>query len=194
MLRLPKVNGASGQAIRTMMSWQISYFTVQICAGNFAEALQVYLEAAAYQAHDKTEAAKLHSNISATLAELGEYSQAVEAANQVLKLQPSWEKGYLRKIQALISLQQYTEAIETSQQGLQRAQSTAGLSEAQQVLADLLQRSQKKRRMKQTVAEQPTSSLQHMAEQPASSLQTALSKLQTAGSCERAPSNPLDLC
>lgn len=175
------------------MSWQFSYFTVQSCAGNFAEALQVYLEAAAYQPQDKTEAAKLYSNISATLAELGEYSQAVEAANQVVKLQPSWEKGYLRKIQALINLQQYTEAIETSEQGLQRAQSTAGLSEAQQVLADLLQRTKKKRRMKQTMAEPPTSSSQHMAEQPASSLQTALSKLQTAGGCERAPSNPLDL-
>ena len=194
MLRLPKVTGAPGQAIRTMMSWQISYFTVQSCAGNFAEALQVYLEAAAYQAQDTTEAAKLHSNISATLAELGRYSQAVEAANQVVKLQPSWEKGYLRKIQALIRLQRYTEAIETSEHGLQRAQSTAGLSEAQHVLADLSQRTQKKRRMKQTAAEQPTSSLQNMAEQPASVLQTALCRLQTAGSCERAPSNPLDLC
>lgn len=194
MLRLPKVTGAPGQAIRTMVSWQDSYFTVQSCAGNFAEALQVYLEAAAYQAQDKTEAAKLHSNISATLAELGEYSQAVEAANQVVKLQPSWEKGYLRKIQALISLQLYTEAIQTSEQGLQRAQSIAGLSEAQQVLADLLQRTRKKGKLKQTVAEQPTSSLQNMAEQPASSLQTALCKLQTAGSCKSAPSNPVDLC
>ncbi|KAL0039409.1 hypothetical protein WJX79_007178 [Trebouxia sp. C0005] len=154
---------------------------VAFAQGNFAEALQVYLEAAAYQAQDKTEAAKLHSNISATLAELGEYSQAVEAANQVVKLQPSWEKGYLRKIQALISLQLYTEAIQTSEQGLQRAQSIAGLSEAQQVLADLLQRTRKKGKLKQTVAEQPTSSLQNMAEQPASSLQTALCKLQTAG-------------
>ncbi|DBB14684.1 TPA: hypothetical protein ACH3X3_004307 [Trebouxia sp. C0006] len=160
---------------------------VAFAQGNFAEALQVYLEAAAYQPQDKTEAAKLYSNISATLAELGEYSQAVEAANQVVKLQPSWEKGYLRKIQALISLQQYTEAIETSEQGLQRAQSTAGLSEAQQVLADLLQRTKKKRRMKQTMAEQPTSSSQHMAEQPASSLQIALSKLQTAGVSKALP-------
>ncbi len=27
-----------------MMSWQNSYFTVQSCAGNFTEALQVYLD------------------------------------------------------------------------------------------------------------------------------------------------------
>ncbi len=167
---------------------------MESCAGNFAGALQAYLEAAAYQPQDKTEAAKLHSNISATLAELGEYSQAVEAANQAVILRPSWEKGYLRKIKALISLQQYTEAIETSEQGLQRAQSTAGLSEAKQVLADLLQCTQKRRRLKQTVAEQPASSLQTVAEQPASSLQTALCKLQTAGICECAPSNPLHLC
>ena len=139
-------------------------------AGNFSEALQAYLDALACGPGDAEEVAKLHSNISAAYAKLEQCPQAIEAANQVVRLQPSWEKGYLRKAHALISLQQYAEAAETIEQGLHRAKSTAGLSETKQALLDLLNSTHSKKRAKQSVKQQPESSLQ-----------AAMHKLKTAG-------------
>ncbi len=141
-------------------------------AGKFDEALQTYRLAINSQPDDTEEAAKLHSNISATLSKLGNYRQAVDASNTVIGLQPSWEKGYIRKAYALISLQQYAEAAESIEQALHRVRGTAGLLEAKQVLLDITQNTQKRQKAKYEVAERPLSSLQ-----------AALSKLQTAGMC-----------
>lgn len=139
-------------------------------AGKFAVALKVYQSAVSTQAWSIEEAAKLHSNISASFAKLGQYQQAIDAAEQVLVLQPSWEKGYVRKVHALICLQQYVQAAETIEQGLLRAKDTASLLEAKQTLLELSQSIHTRKKGKHAGPEPPVSSLQ-----------AALNKLQTAG-------------
>ena len=132
--------------------------------------LTLYQLALHDEAGDKAETAKLYSNLSATSAKLGRYAAAAAEAAQVILLQPSWHKGYLRHIHALICLRQYTEAAETIEKGLSRAQDTASLLEAQETLQDLskhLQHSKKPKR--------------HVVQQPGSSLQAVSGKLQAAG-------------
>lgn len=140
-------------------------------AGKFAEAQKLYQLALQNQNDSEADAAKLHSNLSATSAKLKDYSAAVTHASKVICLQPSWHKGYLRKSHALTCLQQYKQALETIEQGLHQARDTAELLEAKHAMQDLsaaLQRSK-----------QPKRALDAM--QPASSLQAALRLLQEAG-------------
>lgn len=144
--------------------------------GNFAVALQVYQSAVSTQAWSIEEAAKLHSNISASFAKLGQYQQAIDAADQVLVLQPSWEKGYVRKVHALICLQQYVQAAEIIEQGLLRANDTANLLEAKRTLLELSQSIRTRKKGKHAGPEPPVSSLQ-----------AALNKLQTAGLSKALP-------
>lgn len=122
------------------------------------------------EAGDKAETAKLYSNLSATSAKLGRYAAAATEAAQVIQLQPSWHKGYLRRSHALISLQQYTEAAETIEQGISRAKDTASLLEAQEALQDLSKNLQHNKKPKCDVVQQP-----------GSSLQAVFGKLQAAG-------------
>ena len=142
----------------------------RIAAGRYVEALHAYSSSISSQPHDAESAAKLHSNMSAAFFKLGQYGPAVQSADRVILLQPAWEKGYVRKTHALITLEQYTEAAETIEQGLNRAKGTAGLLEAKQALQDLF--AIHRRRKKSKLAGE---------EQPASSLQAALRKLQSAG-------------
>ena len=139
-------------------------------AGNYAEALQAYQAAVSSTSSDITKAAKLHSNIAVTLSKLGQHDEAAQAADEVIALQPAWEKGYLRKAHALASLQQYTKALECIEQGLNRAKDTAELVAAQQALYELSDTTHKSKRAKHETAQQP-----------ASPLDAALSKLQSAG-------------
>ena len=135
------------------------------CAGRFVEALNYYHLALQDQGADNTDIAKLYSNLSATSAKLGRYAEAATEAAEVVRLQPSWHKGYLRRSHALICLQQYTEALETIEQGLHRARDTASLLEAKEALQDLSSKKLK----------------QHFRQQPANSLQAVLGKLKAAG-------------
>ena len=140
------------------------------CSGRFVDAHKCYQLALQEQAGDKADAAKLYSNLSATSAKLGNYAAAATEAAEVILLQPSWHKGYLRRSHALICLQQYTEAAETIEQGLYRAKDTASLLEAEEALQDLSKNLHHSRKAKR-----------HVTQQPASSLQAVLGKLQVAG-------------
>lgn len=140
------------------------------CAGRFVEALNYYHLALQDQGADNTDIAKLYSNLSATSAKLGRYAEAATEAAEVVRLQPSWHKGYLRRSHALICLQQYTEALETIEQGLHRARDTASLLEAKEALQDLSRNLQHSKKPKQ-----------HFGQQPANSLQAVLGKLKAAG-------------
>ena len=144
--------------------------SVLCVAGKYAEALQAYQAAVSSTNSDTTAAAKLHSNIAITLSKLGQHDEAARAADEVIALQPAWEKGYLRKAHALASLLQYTEAMECIEQGLHRARDTAELEAAKQALQGVSDSPHKSKRAKHETAQQP-----------ASPLDAALSKLRSAG-------------
>ena len=143
------------------------------CSGSFVDAHKCYQLALQEQAGDKADAAKLYSNLSATSAKLGNYSAAATEAAEVILLQPSWHKGYLRRSHALICMQQYTEAAEAIEQGLHRAKDIASLLEAKEALQDLSKNLQHSKKPKL-----------HVTQQPASSLQAVLGKLQAAGALQ----------
>ena len=136
--------------------------------GKFPEALQLYQTALQASAGDKLEAAKLHSNLSATCAQLGDYEAAAFHATEVIHLQPAWDKGYLRRSHALSCLQQYADAQKTLEQGIYRAKDTTNLSKAQQFLQDLQKTLQRKK-------------ARAAVQQSATPLGAALQSLQAAG-------------
>lgn len=106
-------------------------------AGDFAEALRQFELALDTAGSESTETAKLQSNISATLLELHSYDQALEAANAAITLQPTWDKAYLRKFQALVALKDFSAAMQTVNSGLKMIPSSIILKKAKQTLQEL---------------------------------------------------------
>ena len=154
----------SGTCIRAKFVCLLDY------VGNFDEALQLYRAALRDNAGSEVEEAKIRSNLSATSAKLGDYTAAVAQATEVIRLQPAWHKGYLRKSHALNCLHQYKPASETLEQGLQRAKETADLLEAKHAQQKLLHTLPQSKKTKMDAAQQQTSSLE-----------AALCQLQAAG-------------
>ena len=106
-------------------------------SGKFAEALRQFELALDACGGDSFDFAKLYSNVSAALFELHSYEQAAEAAAQAIELQPAWDKAYLRKFQALVSLKQYSAAMQAVQAGLVHDTSSISLNKAKHILQDL---------------------------------------------------------
>jgi len=69
----------------------------------------------------------LFSNRSAAFIGSKDYAKALSDAEQCIKIQSNWPKGYFRKATALISLNRYTEAVETLHAGLTVDPSNADL-------------------------------------------------------------------
>jgi len=83
-------------------------------ADKFAESLTWYVKAIQADPTDHV----LHSNRSAAHLGNKEYDKALEAAEQCIKLNGKWAKGYYRKALALISLNRNQDALATLTKGL----------------------------------------------------------------------------
>ena len=140
-------------------------------SGDFAEALRQFELALDACRSNSFEFAKLHSNVSATLFELHSYEQAVEAAGLAIELQPAWDKAYLRKFQAHVSLKQFSAAMQAIQAGLVHTPSSIALNKANLTLQEL-----------------PPSHFQPLkqarcnaSDEPVRAVETAIGKLRQAG-------------
>jgi len=83
-------------------------------AEQYSESITWYVKAIQADPTDHV----LHSNRSAAHHGNKEYEKALEAADQCIKLNPRWTKGYFRKAVALMSLNRYADAIATLKKGL----------------------------------------------------------------------------
>ncbi|PRP76398.1 stress-induced protein sti1-like protein (ISS) [Planoprotostelium fungivorum] len=83
-------------------------------AGNYEEAVKHFTTAIGHDAGNHV----LYSNRSAAYASLKNYQQALEDANQTVKIKPDWAKGYSRKGLALHYLGDLRGAIQSYEQGL----------------------------------------------------------------------------
>lgn len=92
-------------------------------AGQYSESLTWYIKAIQADPTDHV----LHSNRSAAHHGNKEYDKAVEAADQCIKINAKWPKGYYRKAVALMSLNRYDDAIATLKKGLSYDASNADL-------------------------------------------------------------------
>ncbi|CAJ0905584.1 8841_t:CDS:2 [Entrophospora sp. SA101] len=54
----------------------------------------------------------IYSNRSASYYQCSQWQEAVDDANQVIRIRADWQKGYFRKAEALVKLEKYDEAIE----------------------------------------------------------------------------------
>lgn len=73
----------------------------------------------------------LFSNRSAAHAKAGNYEEALKDAEETIKLNPTWPKGYSRKGSALSYMQKYVEAFEVYQKGLEYDPNNAALQQGQ---------------------------------------------------------------
>ncbi|KAG1847524.1 the Tpr1 domain of Hop in complex with A Hsc70 peptide [Suillus subalutaceus] len=83
----------------------------------------------------------LFSNRSAAKAGKNEWATALEDAEQCIKLNQSWSKGYARKGAALHGARRYDEAVEAFEAGLKFEDSPAlrkGLQEVKDAKVDLI--------------------------------------------------------
>ncbi|KAJ3186783.1 hypothetical protein HK101_009602 [Irineochytrium annulatum] len=83
----------------------------------------------------------LFSNRSACHASLKDYVKALEDAEETVKLNPSWAKGYSRQGAAYYGLARYKEAVDAYKAGVQlepaNAQLKKGLEDAESALAEM---------------------------------------------------------
>ncbi|CAD7938776.1 unnamed protein product [Amoebophrya sp. A120] len=77
--------------------------------GDYALAARAYHKASKHSKND-TDSGTLASNHSFTLLKLGELEEALTQAEVAIKFRPEWDKGYYRKISALIALERPEEA------------------------------------------------------------------------------------
>lgn len=105
--------------------------------GRYEEAVEHYTKAIALDPSNHV----LFSNRSAAHAKSENYSAALEDANQTVKLNPSWSKGYSRKGSALAYLGKLDEAMAAYEKGLElepgNAQLAAGLAEVKKQAEEL---------------------------------------------------------
>ncbi|KAJ3075062.1 hypothetical protein HDU98_009350 [Podochytrium sp. JEL0797] len=94
--------------------------------GKLEEALTVYKDALV---KDSTNTAVL-ANASLVLVKLGKGEIALEMAERCVALKPNWSKGWYRKGNALLHLNQPAEAAQSFQQGLQLTPDDADLKQA----------------------------------------------------------------
>lgn len=80
----------------------------------FSESIQWYNKAIAADPSDHV----LFSNRSAAHLGAKEFEKALESAEQCIKINRKWPKGYFRKGLALMSLNRFTDAINTFKEGL----------------------------------------------------------------------------
>jgi len=92
--------------------------------GNYAEAIKWYTKAI-----DESPSHIFYSNRSACYTALGELQKAVEDADQCIKLDPKWAKGYYRKGNALALLHRYNEALEALTVGNKLDPKDSGIKE-----------------------------------------------------------------
>ncbi|KAJ3003097.1 UNVERIFIED_CONTAM: hypothetical protein HDU68_005883, partial [Siphonaria sp. JEL0065] len=100
-------------------------------AGNHPVAIRFFTDAIAKDSSNHV----LYSNRSASYASIRNYSKALLDAEETVKINPSWAKGYSRKGAALHGLGEYEEAIEAYKAGLELEPGNAllkkGLEEAE---------------------------------------------------------------
>jgi len=92
-------------------------------AEKYSESITWYVKAIEADPTDHV----LHSNRSAAHAGNKEFDKALAAADQCIKLNPKWAKGYYRKAIALLALNRNDEAIATINKGLSHDPGNADL-------------------------------------------------------------------
>jgi len=102
------------------------------------DAIKCYTEAISL---DDTNAS-FFSNRSACYAEKKDWKNALDDAEKVIKLRPSWAKGYSRKGLALFMLNKMEDALECYTKGLEHDPTNAGLLEAKQSVMNKLKGNQ----------------------------------------------------
>jgi len=110
--------------------------------GNYVEAIKFYTKAIEQQQNHI-----YYSNRSACHTALGDYQKAIEDADQCIKLDSKWAKGYYRKGNALSFLSRYEEAFDVLQKGNQLDPKDTGikdkLSEVKQKVTEIKEKAQK---------------------------------------------------
>jgi len=61
----------------------------------------------------------IYSNRSAAFLKIQQYYHSLDDANTVIRMLPKWAKGYYRKGEVLCAVEQYKEAVQTYQKGLE---------------------------------------------------------------------------
>lgn len=98
-----------------------------LAAERFDEAIAHYTEAIQIDPVNHV----LYSNRSAAHAKAGNYELALKDADETIKINPTWPKGYSRKGSALSYMQKYVEAFEVYQKGLEYDPNNAALQQGQ---------------------------------------------------------------
>ncbi|KAJ3237723.1 Hsp90 cochaperone [Chytriomyces hyalinus] len=108
----------------------------EFSAGNHPVAIKFFTDAIAKDPKNHV----LYSNRSASYASMRDYTKALLDAEETVKINPTWAKGYSRKGAALHGLEEYKEAVEAYQAGLAIEPSNAllkkGLEEAEALMSD----------------------------------------------------------
>lgn len=100
----------------------------------FPEAIAAYTEAIALDPKNHV----LYSNRSAAHAKAGHYSDALKDAEETIRLNPTWPKGYSRKGSALVGQQNYLEAFEAYRKGLEYDSNNAALLQGQAEIQNIV--------------------------------------------------------
>lgn len=98
-----------------------------LAESKFEEAIAAYTEAINFDPKNHV----LYSNRSAAYAKAGNYEDALNDAEETIKINPTWPKGYSRKGSALSYLQKYVEAFEVYQKGLEYDPTNVALTQGQ---------------------------------------------------------------
>lgn len=98
-----------------------------LAADKFDDAIAAYTEAIALDPKNHV----LFSNRSAAHAKAGNYEEALKDAEETIKLNPTWPKGYSRKGSVLSYMQKYVEAFEVYQKGLELDPNNLALQQGQ---------------------------------------------------------------
>jgi len=108
--------------------------------GKFKEAIDLYTKAMKADPADAT----FYSNRCAAYVSLENYQKALEDAEQCIKLNPTWSKGYYRKGTVLMTLKRDQEAQQVFREGLKQEAGNQDLKKKLEEVTALLSRVPKK--------------------------------------------------
>lgn len=100
----------------------------------FSDAIAAYSEAIALDPTNHV----LYSNRSAAHAKAGSYEAALKDAEETVRLNPKWPKGYSRKGSALVGMQNYIEAFDAYRSGLEFDPNNAALLQGQAEIQNIV--------------------------------------------------------
>eukprot|EP00270_Netrium_digitus_P008782 TRINITY_DN2641_c0_g1_i1.p1 TRINITY_DN2641_c0_g1~~TRINITY_DN2641_c0_g1_i1.p1 ORF type:complete len:178 (-),score=56.26 TRINITY_DN2641_c0_g1_i1:239-772(-) len=120
--------------------------------GSFLKAAALYTQAIKLDPNNHT----LHSNRSAAFLQLYKYPKALADADETIRLNPTWDKGYFRRGSVLEALKRYDEALGAFQEA---AMKNPGNSEVTQKIKQLTRLAREQKRTEEKMMQEGKSGI-----------------------------------